>query len=170
MSGYRTWWQSISVDITCHIFSWACYIAWLYNILMYLSLFEIHNSPGDEGWYCLTIVLNFGFFNGPKKNSNSTQFILGLQSRQNLNNPLVRVRRQSSSLSPSSSPSPAIWQSLPKKGAKSMAKLLGPRSGTACAGRTGEHKLRAFPSRLQLLLAANYHSCDTDLVQELKRF
>ena len=33
--------------------------------------------------------------------------------------------------------------------AKSMAKLLGPRSGSACVGRTGEHKNRAFPSRRQ---------------------
>ena len=32
--------------------------------------------------------------------------------------------------------------------AKSMAKLLGQLSGSACAGRTGEHKHRAFPSRL----------------------
>ena len=38
--------------------------------------------------------------------------------------------------------------------AKSMAKPLGPRSGTACAGRTGEHKHRAFPSWRQSLLAA----------------
>ena len=35
-----------------------------------------------------------------------------------------------------------------------MAKLLGPRSGTAWAGRTGEHKHRAFPSRRQSLRAA----------------
>ena len=35
-----------------------------------------------------------------------------------------------------------------------MAKLLGPRSGTAGAGRTGEHKHRAFPSRRQSLRAA----------------
>ena len=34
-----------------------------------------------------------------------------------------------------------------------MAKLLGPRSGTASAGLTGEHKHRAFPSRLQSLRA-----------------
>ena len=34
-----------------------------------------------------------------------------------------------------------------------MAKLLGQRSGTAWAGRTGEHKHRVFPSLLQLLLA-----------------
>ena len=39
-----------------------------------------------------------------------------------------------------------------------MAKLLGPDLGqlscSACAGRTGEHKHRAFQSRRQLLLAA----------------
>ena len=32
--------------------------------------------------------------------------------------------------------------------------LLGPRSGTSWAGRTGEHKCRAFPSRRQSLQAA----------------
>ena len=35
--------------------------------------------------------------------------------------------------------------------AKSMAELLHPRSGTAWAGSLGEHKRRAFPSRLQSL-------------------
>ena len=38
--------------------------------------------------------------------------------------------------------------------AKSMAKLLGQRSGTAWAGRTGEIKHRAFPSQRQSLRAA----------------
>ena len=37
--------------------------------------------------------------------------------------------------------------------AKSMAKLLRPRSGTAWAGLTGEHKHRAFPILLQSLRA-----------------
>ena len=37
---------------------------------------------------------------------------------------------------------------------KSMLKLLRPRSGTAKAGQTGEHKHRAFPSRWQSLWAA----------------
>ena len=35
----------------------------------------------DEGWYRLTTVLDFGVFNGPNENSNSTQFILGFLSR-----------------------------------------------------------------------------------------
>ena len=35
----------------------------------------------DVVWYQLTAVLNFGIFNGPKKNSNSTQFIQGFQNR-----------------------------------------------------------------------------------------
>ena len=38
--------------------------------------------------------------------------------------------------------------------AQSMAKLLGLRSGTAWAGRTGEHKHKVFPSRRQSLRAA----------------
>ena len=35
-----------------------------------------------------------------------------------------------------------------------MAELLGQRSSTTCAGRTGDRKLRAFPSRRQSLRAA----------------
>ena len=35
-----------------------------------------------------------------------------------------------------------------------MAELLGQRSSTAGAGRTGDRKLRAFPSRRQSLRAA----------------
>ena len=38
--------------------------------------------------------------------------------------------------------------------AKSTAKLLGQRSGTAWVGQVGEHKHRAFPSRRQSLRAA----------------
>ena len=52
---------------------------------------------------------------------------------------------------------PAIWQRLKTievLTAKSMAELLGPRSGTAWAGRTGEHEQKVFPSLLQSLLAA----------------
>ena len=45
-----------------------------------------------------------------------------------------------------------------------MAKLLGLRSGTAWAGRTGKHKHRVFPSWRQSLRAhlrkTCYHSCD----------
>ena len=35
----------------------------------------------DEGWYRRTALLNFDVFNEPKKNSNSTQIILGFRSR-----------------------------------------------------------------------------------------
>ena len=58
-------------------------------------------------------------------------------------------------------PLPVIWQSLWRLfqkviefRAKSTAKLLGQPSGSACQGRTGEHKHRAFPSQWQSLLAA----------------
>ena len=59
-------------------------------------------------------------------------------------------------------PLQVIWQLLPKAirednqvTAKSRAELLGQRSGTASAraGRTGEHKHRAFPSLWQSLWA-----------------
>ena len=39
---------------------------------------------GDESWKQLTACLNFGIFNRPTKNSNSsysTEFILGFQSK-----------------------------------------------------------------------------------------
>ena len=45
---------------------------------------------------------------------------------------------------------------------QSTAKLFGPLSGSACAGRTGEHKHRAFPSQWQSLRAA------TGSLEELK--
>ena len=35
----------------------------------------LNPSLGDEGRNRLTAVLNFGVFNGPKQNSNSTNFI-----------------------------------------------------------------------------------------------
>ena len=43
-----------------------------------------------------------------------------------------------------------------------MTKLLGQRPGTDWAGWTGEHKCRAYPSRLQLLLAAKLASRQSD--------
>ena len=91
-------------------------------------------------------------------------------------------------------PLQVIWQSLPKAIWEDnrrfwlqnlrMAKLLGTRSGTAWAGRTGEHKHRAFAGRRRAVAAGRdrlaaaaarlkktcYHSCDTDLVWESKRF
>ena len=61
--------------------------------------------------------------------------------------------------------------------AKSKAELLGSRFGTAWAGRMGEIKYRAFPSRRQSLRAATgsleenvLPLCDTDSVRESKRF
>ena len=38
----------------------------------------------DEGLKGLNACVDVGIFNGPKKNSNSTQFTQGFQSRQNL--------------------------------------------------------------------------------------
>ena len=67
-----------------------------------IPIYLVLPSLVDEGWYQLAAVLNFCVCNRPKKNWNSTQFILELWSRLNLYNPLVR--QQSSSLSPSLSP------------------------------------------------------------------
>ena len=54
------------------------------------------------------------------------------------------------------------------------AKALGGALQHSLGGRTGERKHRAFPSRLQSLLArlrkTSYHSCETDSIRHLKRF
>ena len=50
---------------------------------------------GDEGWNLLTGIINFCILNRPKKNSNSTQIILGFLSRQNVYNLLVRRHNSS---------------------------------------------------------------------------
>ena len=77
--------------------------------------------------------------------------------------PLTTRWWQSSSLSSSLSPCLSSGNlsegcsSLPegnRNRAKSTAKLLGPLSCSAWAGRTGEHKHRTFPSWRQSLMAA----------------
>ena len=47
-------------------------------IYIWIHIWSHINQSGDEGSYSLSALLNFGVFNGPKKNSNCTQFILGL--------------------------------------------------------------------------------------------
>ena len=77
-------------------------------------------------------------------------------------------------------PVPVIWQSLQRlfqkviKGlegiglrTKSTAKLFGPLFCYACAGRTGEHKHRAFPS-LQLSLRAATGSLEKNMLPLLR--
>ena len=56
-------------------------IVWIYmsmNSYIWIHIWSHINQSGDEGSYSLSALLNFGVFNGPKKNSNCTQFILGL--------------------------------------------------------------------------------------------
>ena len=47
-----------------------------------------------------------------------------------------------------------------------MVKLFGPCSDTVCAGRTGEHKNRAFPSRRQHSLCGLDRQAQTHGVSE----
>ena len=107
--------------------------------------------------------------------------ILGFQSRQNSYNPLVRIQVwvQVWALAGHLAITPESYSRRQSKvlTAKSMAKLFGPCSGTAWAGRTGKHKHRAFPSLLSrcgprpaCLRKTYYHSCDTDSVRGSKRF
>ena len=50
---------------------------------------SLYGSLVDAGWYWLNAVLNFSVSNGPRKKSNSTQFILGFLSRENLLQPVI---------------------------------------------------------------------------------
>ena len=118
----------------------------------------------DEGWYWLTAFLNLCFCNGPKQNLNSTQIILGVLSKENLYNPLVRLQTQCRVQVWVQVQAPAGHLAFTPEGysrrqskvltPKSRAELLVQRSGTSwagAAGRTGEHKHRAFPSLWQSL-------------------
>ena len=108
-----------------------------------------------------------------KKNSNSTHFIELYSWILEQTKPLQPIGpAQSSSLSPSSSPcrssgnhSRRLFQkSIEGFDCKINAKLLGPRSGTAWVGLTGEHKHRVFPSRLESLLAAATGSLEENVL------
>ena len=136
----------------------------------------------------ITAVLNFGIFNGPKKNSNSTHFIQGLRKRNLFFNPLVR--RQSSHLSPSSSTCRSSGNHLQRLFKKTIEGLDCKINGLALwaalqqawAGRTGEHThTRRFrvggsccwPRHACFegnVLLHCYHSCNTDSVRESKIF
>ena len=134
-------------------------------------------------WHRLTAVLIFGLFNRPKKNSNSTQFIQGLQSRWNLYSPMVR--RQISSLSPSSSPcqssvnhSRRLFQMTflgfyckinGRAGAALQQKLgrVGLASTNTRRFRVSGSRCWQQPTRFRKTC---YHSCDTDSVQESKKY
>ena len=104
-----------------------------------------------------------------KKNSNTTQLILGLQSRDN---PLVRL--QSSSLSPSLTPCLSSGNHSQRLFQKTIERFDCKIKRRA---QMGKHKHRAFPTLLQSLRAATaclrktcHYSCDTDSVQESTRF
>ena len=68
-------------------------------------------SLGHEGWKQLIPCLNFGIFNRPEKNSNSTQFIQGFQSIKAMQ--LVGQKAEFKFES-KFEPLPVIWQSLLK--------------------------------------------------------
>ena len=102
-----------------------------------------------------------------KKNSNSTQFIelyFGVSEQIKPLQPIGQAEEFKFESKFEPLPTSASHLAITPEGysrrqskdltAISMAKLLGPRSGSACAGRTGEHKHRAFPSRRQSLRAA----------------
>ena len=106
------------------------------------SLQFASTQSGGWGFISTPLCPQFQHF---KKNSNSTQLILGLQSRWNLYNTMIR--QQSSSLSSSLSPcrsSGNYFRTLFQKTIEGfdckinamMAKLLGQRSCTAWAGQT----------------------------------
>ena len=101
-------------------------------------------------------IFNFGIINSlttDLKNSNSTHFIQGFQSRQNLYNLLVML--QGSSLSPSSA---VIWQSLLLLFQKAIKSFDSKSMAEFCVHRhilqvglssSAKHKHMAFSSQLQ---------------------
>ena len=130
-----------------------------------------------------------------KKNSNSTQFIelyFGVSEQIKPLQPIGQAAEFKFESKFKPLPTSAGHLAITPEGysrrqskdltAISMAKLLGQRSSSACAGRTGEHKQRVFPveqvaaSRCWLRPACLpvrkmcYHSCYTDSVWQLKRF
>ena len=89
-----------------------------------------------------------------KKNSNSTQFIdlyFGVSEQIKPLQLMVQAAEFKFEPQPTSAGrleiTPEDYSRRQSKDltANSMAKLLGPRSGTAWAGRMGKHKHRAFP-------------------------
>ena len=95
-----------------------------------------------------------------KKNSNSTQFIELYFGVSEQIKPLQPIGQAAEFKFESKfEPLPVIWQSLPKAVPEDNRRFRGqnqwPSSwGRAPAGRTGEHKHRAFPSLRQSLRAA----------------
>ena len=119
-------------------------------------------KPVDEVWNNLTAVLNFGVL----KRIQTPQFIelhCGVSEQIKPLQPIgqaadFKFESKFEPLLTSAGHLAITLEGYSRRQskvltAKSTAKLLGPRSGTAWAGRTGEHKHRAFPSRRQSLLA-----------------
>ena len=157
------------------------------------SLFLVWKSTASQscGWGLIT-THSCPHFWCSKKNSNSTQFIeLSFGASEQIKPYNLLIRRQSSSLSPSSSPCwPVllIWQSLQKAVWEDNQRillqkingqalgLLGLLSCTGWAVWTGKHKHSLagsflvccsscwqLPAHLRKLC---YHSCKTDSVQQ----
>ena len=119
-----------------------------------------------------------------KKNSNSTQMISGLQSRQNLYNPFVR--RQSSSFEFKFEALPVIWQSLPKAIPENNQRYwlqnqwqsswgsAPPQLGLVGLARINTGCFQVGCSccwpRQACLKKTCYHSCDIDSVEDLTWF
>ena len=102
-----------------------------------------------------------------KKNSNSTQFIelyFGASEQIKPLQPIGQAAKFKFESKFEPLPTSAGHLAITPEGysskqskdltAISMAKLLGPRSGTVWTGRTGEHNHRAFPSWQQSLRAS----------------
>ena len=139
----------------------------------------------DEGWYLLTAVLNFKFgVLNLKTNSNSTQFIelyFGVSEQLKPLQPIGQTAEFKFESKFEPLPTSAGHLAIIPEGyfrrqskdltAKSMAKLLGRRVGRASTNtgrfRVGGSRCGPRPARLR---KTHYHSCDTDLVRELKRF
>ena len=143
-----------------HVVSAACTLPPYFSYFPCTTLMVQRNLV-DEGWYRLTAVLIFGVFNGPKRNLNSTtsprrlfwDFGADQTCTTCWSGGRVHVWVQVQTLASHLAITPEGYSRRQSKvlTSKSIAELLGPRSGTAWVDWTGEHIHNGFPSRRESL-------------------
>ena len=143
-------------------------------------------SAGHEPWESHFAWLKFGFSNGFKKNSNSTQFMLWFWRQREAIKPLQLVGQAAEFKFESKfEPLPVIWQSLPRLFQKVIEGLEGKINGQALRAalrlcpsgsvrsdgraqntgrfRVGGSRCGQRPGRLKKTC---YQSCDADSSQK----
>ena len=147
-----------------------------------MGIFKSGGWGITEDWYGLAAVLNFGVCDRPKKNSNSTQIIMGFRADKTST---IRWSGGRVQVESKFKPLLVIWQSLPKvirednrrfllqnpwpSGVGSVPAMLGLvwRASTN-TGRFQVGGSRCWPRQARLRKTC-FHSCDTESVCEWKR-